>query len=254
MSNNFLKSGISNPLLPFIVLLMLVILITVIASNLKEIQRTNSSGSAAPVPDASNFRKPGAVPAPVRASSGEASPDIAALTRAALEDWRNGDLQNAEDKFRTALVFQPDNPVALSYLGTLFHHRGDYKTAELMFRRQTLYFPTNPSGYMNLGLTLLKQNRFDEALAESKRAYVLDPASDESALNIAKILVSAGEKGMALAYLRRAARSGSANILNALWDPVFDPIRDDPEFLRIRSSFQRKSAEPQSDRQQKALK
>ena len=156
-------SGIHNPLSPFLLLLALIILATIIISNIQSEQEKQWFRNAAPrelqfdpslptrVDDAENQYAPPML-----------EPDIQRLTAAALDDWARGDFTAAEDKFRTILVFRPNNAVALSHLGALLSHRGDYKNAELMFRNQTLFYPGDPNAYLNLATVLAKQKRLPE--------------------------------------------------------------------------------------------
>ncbi len=230
----FLKSGFSNPLAPFILIFALIILTTLIVSNIKTSMETEAAketefaANHSLLLDSSTARIP-AEPKPEDLSK----PDVQFLTAAALSDWSKGDFSAAEDKFRTILVFNPNNPVALSHLGALLHHRGDYKNAELMFRRQTLFFPSDPNAHMNLGTVLAKQNKFKEAIKVSKRSLELDPSNAATALSLAKIHSLANNAQTAMDYFRRAAGILGPGIVEASWDPAFDNIRNTAEFKKI---------------------
>ena len=226
----------SNPsLTPFVMIFALIILFTIIVSNIRnpeesgqpEKKRSSTQGlifnprlSTGLEPDADK-------------SSVSDLPDTQMLAASALTDWHSGNFREAEDKFRTILVFSPNNPVALSHLGALLHHRGDYENAELMFRRQTLYFPGDPGAYQNLGAILAKQNKFKEAIQVSKRGLDLAPSSPSSVLILAKVYSLAGSSKLALEYFRRAASMMGRGIVKASWDPAFDNIRKTEEFSEI---------------------
>lgn len=231
---HFLKSSFSNPLAPFILIFALIILTTLIVSNIKNSLETEAAKETEFAASHSLLLDPQPAGMPVEPEPADLSkPDVQYLTAAALADWSKGNFDAAEDKFRTILVFNPNNPVALSHLGALLHHRGDYKNSELMFRRQTLFFPSDPNAYMNLGTVLAKQNKFNEAIRVSKRSLELDPSNAATALSLAKIHSLANNKSTAMDYFKRAANIMGPGIVEASWDPAFDNIRKTPEFKKI---------------------
>lgn len=232
---NFLN--ISGPsLTPFVMIFALIILFTIIVSNIRDSEenakrnekKQNSVRSMEFRPLLNTRFEPEDERPP---DSG--APDTQMLAAAALADWNNGKFAAAEDKFRTVLVFSPNNPIALSHLGAILHHRGDYENAELMFRRQTLYFPGDPGAFQNLGATLAKQHKYKEAINVTKRGLELAPSSPASALVLAKIYSLTGNRQTALDYFRRAAAILGRGILEASWDSAFDNIRETKEFARI---------------------
>ena len=235
-------SGIHNPLSPFLLLLALIILATIIISNIQSEQEKQWFRNAAP----RELQYDPSLPTRIddmdsQYASPMLEPDIQRLTAAALDDWARGDFTAAEDKFRTILVFRPNNAVALSHLGALLSHRGDYKTAELMFRNQTLFYPGDPNAYLNLATVLAKQKRLPEALAASKQSLALSPGGAANHLSLAKIYSLANNRKMALDFFRRAAGSLGARLVEASWDPSFDNIRQTPEFQELVREAKQKS-------------
>lgn len=227
----------SPSLTPFVMIFALVILFTIIVSNIRDSeensQQEKKQSSIKELlfnPNLSTSYEPDN-----HVSQDSDIPDTQMLAASALADWHSGKFKEAENKFRTILVFSPNNPIALSHLGALLHHRGDYKNAELMFRRQTLYFPGDPGAHQNLGATLAKQNKFREAIQVTKRGLELAPSSPSSALVLAKIYSLAGSTKPALEYFRRAASVMGRGIVEASWDPSFDNIRKTEEFTKILS-------------------
>jgi len=233
----FLKLGTGNPLTPFVLIFSLIILFTIIVTNIRNTAFNSQENEKKRVAMKELLFNPllntdfnlaeEEVPQDAEA------PDTQMLAAAALADWSNGKFDEAEDKFRTILVFNPNNPIALSHLGALLHHRKNYKGAELMFRRQTLYFPGDPGAHLNLGAVLAKQNKFTEAIQASKRGLELDPSSPATALSLAKIYSLANNKKLSMDYFRRAAPIMGRSIIEASWDPSFDNVRELPEFKQI---------------------
>ena len=221
----------SPSLTPFVMIFALIILFTIIVSNIRDSeensQQEKKQNSIKELRLSTSFEPDTEKPANLDI------PDTQMLAASALTDWHRGNFKEAEDKFRTILVFSPNNPIALSHLGALLHHRGDYENAELMFRRQTLYFPGDPGAHQNLGAILAKQNKFKEAIQVSKRGLELAPSSPSSVLVLAKIYSLAGSSKLALEYFRRAASMMGRDIVKASWDPAFDNIRKTEEFAEI---------------------
>ena len=230
----FMKN--SNPsLTPFVMISALVILFTIIVLNIRDSEEKQKMNEKKQTAIKSLLFNPllstSFEPEEERIQDSD-SPDTQMLAASALADWNSGKFKEAEDKFRTILVFSPNNPIALSHLGALLHNRGDYRNAELMFRRQTLYFPGDPGAHQNLSAALASQHKFKEAIQVSKRGLELAPSSPAPALMLARIYSLAGSKQPALDYFRRAASIMGRSIIEASWDPAFDNIRNTEEFMK----------------------
>ena len=221
----------SPSLTPFVMIFALIILFTIIVSNIRDSEENSQQEKKQNA--IKELRLSTSFEPESEKQSASDIPDTQMLAASALTDWHSGKFKEAEDKFRTILVFSPNNPIALSHLGALLHHRGDYENAELMFRRQTLYFPGDPGAHQNLGAILAKQNKFKEAIRVSKRGLELAPSSPSSVLVLAKIYSLAGSSKLALEYFRRAASMMGRGIVKAAWDPAFDNIRKTEEFTEI---------------------
>ena len=87
---NFLVSGIKNPLAPFILLLALIILMTIIISNINTARETAHAGRRSllfdPQPEETDE---------IAGMSAGSEPDIRRLTAEALDAWEGGDLAAA---------------------------------------------------------------------------------------------------------------------------------------------------------------
>ena len=116
---------LSKPLLPLILLLMLVILITVIISNLRrDIQQPLTDMQ--PIPG---------TPALSTSITTTDSPVVEIFSKeeqiisTAIKKYRLGEIREAENDFRTILVFDPNHQAALTYLGTIFFSQKKYKSS-----------------------------------------------------------------------------------------------------------------------------
>ena len=202
---NFLVSSIKNPLAPFILLLALIILMTIIISNIKSARETAHAHTGRqsllfdPQPEETD--ETGGTPA-------ASEPDIRHLTAEALDAWEGGDFAAAD------------------WVLTSDAERAIIKTLGL--------FPGDPNAYLNLASVLARQNKLPEALAVSKQSLRLAPkASSTNLLSLAKIYSQAKDEKRALDYFRRAASILGPRLVEAGWDPAFDNIRQNPEFQSL---------------------
>ena len=210
---------LSKPLLPLILLLMLVILITVIISNLRrDIQQPLTDMQ--PIPG---------TPALSTSITTTDSPVVEIFSKeeqiisTAIKKYRLGEIREAENDFRTILVFDPNHQAALTYLGTIFFSQKKYKEAELLFRRETEHYSGNPVAFRNLSLTLLQQGKFNEALTALKQAAELSPDNRELQIALAKLYAYTGDVENTDKHLSRAKNLG-ADLAEIMNEEYFRPL------------------------------
>lgn len=218
------ENSISKPLLPLILLLMLVILLTVIASNLRRDTPKDVISGLDPIPEIVPFTRSYDW---AKTDSEKKSPAQEELVvRDAIIKWRMGKTEEAENDFRTILVFDPKNLSALSCLGTLFYTQKKYREAELMFRKKTEAYPSNYIGFRNLSLALFHQDKVKDAIKEMKRASALNPDDLETLMLLARMYAYSGDNMNAAACLKRA-RDGGTDLTGILQEKVFLPLKLD---------------------------
>ena len=213
------KEKLSKPLLPLILLLMLVILITVIISNLRR-EPHRPLSDLEPIPETPAL----SVRTGITENSGAdffSKEEQIILT--AIKKYRLGKIMEAENDFRTILVFDPNHQAALSYLGTIFFSQKKYREAEMLFRRETEVYPGNPVAYRNLALTLLHQGKFNEALEMMKKSVDISPANKENLIMLAKLYAYTGDVENTDIYLMQAKENG-ADLARLLDEEVFRPL------------------------------
>lgn len=207
----------SNPLVPLILFLMLIILLTVIVSNLKPKTNETVFSMLDPIPELEQFSL----------DSGDSASGLSAyltnedqVIRKAARNFRIGKIDEAESDFRTILIFDPNNLAALSYLGTIFYMQGKYKDAEFMFRKKTECYPSQSIGFLNLGMTLFQLGDIDGAIQEIKRAVCLNSADTDSIILLARLYAYSGDRSNAAACLKRAKQSG-VDLTEILKEKIF---------------------------------
>lgn len=93
----------------------------------------------------------------------------------ALQHHAQGRLQEAENIYRQILQNAPDQPVALHYLGVIFHQRGDHDTAVDLIAKALAVKPDFAEAHCNLALALQQLGRGEEAVASYGRAILIEP-------------------------------------------------------------------------------
>jgi tetratricopeptide (TPR) repeat protein len=166
--------------------------------------------------------------------SGEVSDEqILNMLLQAYSELDNGKVEEAENKVKTVLVFEPDNSEALSLLGKIYYLKHDYKSAEMIFSRQVNLNRKSATAYNNLGQVLLKQKKYDRAALRFQIAQELDPESGLIALNLAGAYAKLGQKDKALASFKKAYRILGPRVITVASHPALDNIRDEKEFKDI---------------------
>jgi tetratricopeptide (TPR) repeat protein len=132
--------------------------------------------------------------------------------------WKLGQLERAEVAFREALRLAPDDPVALTGLGTTLLGLGRAKVALPFLGQAALLapLPLQSQVHSNLGAAHWSLDRRDEALAAFHEARRLAPGQAAVQRNLGRALSGVGQGEQALACFREAVRlrpgSGEAHL------------------------------------------
>ena len=147
-----------------------------------------------------------------------------------LSDGKEND---AEDVLRTLLIFEPDNPQALSFLAGIFYYSQRYSDAEIIFRRQLKLNPNNDSVYNHLGSALARQGKMKEAIKMTLKAVEINPKSSDAQINLSSMFASNGDLESSIKHFLLAYQLIGYRILPFSYDPAFDKVRSSPEFQEI---------------------
>jgi tetratricopeptide (TPR) repeat protein len=132
---------------------------------------------------------------PTRAQ--EAAQSALALAQQGVAAHRRGDVESAERAYRAALRADPDQPLALHYLGVVLFQRLEFADALPMIERSVQLVPREPEFHNNHGLVLAALDRNDEAVAAYRRVLELAPGHATACNNL----------GLALQALNRLPES-----------------------------------------------
>ena len=145
----------------------------------------------------------------------------------------DGKENEAEDTLRTLLIFEPDNPQALSLLAGIFYYSQRYSGAEIIFRRQIRLNPENDSLYTHLGSALARQGKMNEAIKTTLTAVEINPKSSDAQINLSSMYASNGDIEPCIKHFLLAYQLIGYRILPFSYDPAFDKVRSSPEFQEI---------------------
>lgn len=227
----------NKSLAPLIVFMSFIVLITIILINFRTPPKQIDDLQHQPFlsMEFSEDKKPAAL----KKSSEEHipqtdnTPDLEKMMRDVMKDLSCGKEDEAEDKLKTILVFDPVNINALSLLGNILYASKRYAEAELLFRKQEKLKPDDATIYNSLGSILAKQKKYDEAISAILKALELDPDSPVANINLAGIYSASGDIERALFHFRKAYERIGEKIIPLSYDPVLDNIRYEYEFQNI---------------------
>lgn len=88
---------------------------------------------------------------------------------------QRGDVGSAERSYRIALDLDPEQPLALHYLGVTLHQRQQHAEALPLLERSVARVPQEPEFHNNLGLVLAALDRNEEAVGAFRSALDRKP-------------------------------------------------------------------------------
>jgi protein O-GlcNAc transferase len=124
----------------------------------------------------------------------------------ALALHQAGRLDTAEPLYRAVLEAEPENPAALSLLGTLCMQTGRDEEAAERLERAVALKPDEAGWLGNLGVVLRKLGRYPEALDALQRALALKPESAETLTNLGLVQHQLGEFVAAIESFQQAIK------------------------------------------------
>jgi Flp pilus assembly protein TadD len=124
-----------------------------------------------------------------------------------VELHKQGKLEEAEQRYRELLTFNPDDPETLHLLGMVRRQRGDAVEAVELVRRAIELAPDRAPYYMTLGGIELHAAQLDAARADFETALRLDPNLTGAYGALAQIAMLQGDSARAEEHFKRAGRT-----------------------------------------------
>jgi len=142
---------------------------------------------------------------------------------AAMDQHRQGNLEQAERAYRALIESAPGHAGSIHNLGLIEFQRGRVDDAIALYRRALAIAPDYDEAHNNLGVALEQQDRLDEARAAYQRALELNPGYATACNNLGDVLRKQECLQEAEAMYRRALDLEPRNPLawlnlgNVLW-------------------------------------
>ena len=142
---------------------------------------------------------------PTAPARGQAAVQSAlALAQQGVAAHRRGDVESAERAYRAALHADPDQTLALHYLGVVLFQRLELSDALPMIERSVQLVPREPEFHNNHGLVLAALDRNDEAVAAYRRVLELAPGHATACNNLGLALQAMNRLPESIDAYRRA--------------------------------------------------
>lgn len=142
------------------------------------------------------------------------------------------DYNEAERYFLKALRYAPYLSSALSNIASLYCFIGRMEESAEYARRAVEIHPAEAKSWNTLGLYHIRKGQIETALDYFVAAYNYDNEYTIAAYNAACSMVELGRYDEALDYLGKALIN-ERHYHEALQDPAFDPIRENPVFIEL---------------------
>ena len=135
----------------------------------------------------------------------ESPDDLGLLVESGIAEKTAGNLDLAEQKFRRALLQDPESSVLHFFLAKIFYNRGLGEEALRFLRRSIDLNPANPDAHYLAGFILGDLGRVEEAREANRRAVALNPSLTRAQANL-----SLESRGSAEAVRTQAAEAGKS--------------------------------------------
>jgi tetratricopeptide (TPR) repeat protein len=110
--------------------------------------------------------------------------DLGLLVESGIAEKTAGNLDLAEQKFRRALLQDPESSVLHFFLAEIFYNRGLGEEALRFLRRSIDLNPANPDAHYLAGFILGDLGRVEEAREANRRAVALNPSLTRAHANL----------------------------------------------------------------------
>jgi len=119
-----------------------------------------------------------------------------------------GDFEGAVESYKRALEIEPNSPVILGSLGSVYHKLGRYNSAKECYQRALEAAPDQADTMRNLGVTLASMEEYGQAIKLLSEAARRDPGLFDVHRALGTVLEQAGRPDEALQAYCRALERG----------------------------------------------
>jgi tetratricopeptide (TPR) repeat protein len=136
--------------------------------------------------------------------------DIKNTIQKAIQFYKAGRYQQAEQVCKEVLQSQPDNSVVLHLLGVLQYQMKNYHDALICIQRSVAISPHNAQAHFNLGNVLKEKGQLEDALASYRRALQIQPRFSGAYNNMGTIFLEMGLLDKAAESFHKAVQLDSS--------------------------------------------
>ena len=151
---------------------------------------------------------------------------------------RKGNHKKAEDIFKTAMLFDPENPETMKAVGELAYIDGRFSEASNYFTQYLIHKPHTVEAYTNLAISLIRANDLRSAQMITKKGISRLEKDQRGPLYLvyACIKQKTGNTKQAEVYLKKAFLALGPDILKLLNSKWASSLKDLDSYNDIRDN------------------
>ena len=111
-----------------------------------------------------------------------------------------GKLDQAQELYRQALEYNPNDPEAQFFLARSYEQQGKLEEAVNAYNQALWFRPLQEKTHIALGMMLAKQGKLEEAAAQYQAALTINPESAIAENNLARVYHTQGDLDAAIAH------------------------------------------------------
>ena len=152
---------------------------------------------------------------------------------AAAVSYVSREYERAMEEAQRALEFEPRLPTAFYFLGMSQLHTRRFPDAIQSLETAGQVGHKHAAAVAGLGVALARAGRIEEALKVIEDMKDRATRAEISPYFFAEVYLALGDVERALTYLHRSYELRIPDMIGIAVDPLFDALRDRPEFKRI---------------------
>lgn len=135
------------------------------------------------------------------------------LLQAALHYHQAGNLQQAENMYKSILDAEPENFHALHYLGILYYQTKQYPSAIKIIEKALQVNPADAHAHYNLGNIYKDAGQYNDAIRSFQISLDLDPANADANINMGIVYRDTNRIDESIACLRKAIELNPGHVI-----------------------------------------
>jgi tetratricopeptide (TPR) repeat protein len=152
----------------------------------------------------------------------------------AFEEKGSGeDYEKALSAYNKAIEINSKSANALKSKGDVLYKQGNYEKAKIAYDKAIEFNPKNEYAYYGKGKSLEKMKDYNEAITVYNNVITISHNNARGYYNLSRIYSQKGISVTALINFKKAIEIDETFLQKAIIEKDFDPIRDDPAFIKL---------------------